>query len=75
MVFEKVREIICDQLDLEDDQVTMDSTMTHELGADSLDILDLLASLEEEFEIDLPEEDVESLQTVGELVDYITKKI
>lgn len=73
MVFEKVREIICDQLDLEDDQVTMDSTMTHELGADSLDILDLLTSLEEEFEIDMPEDEVENLQTVGELVDYISK--
>jgi len=75
MVFEKVREIICDQLDLEDDQVTMDSTMTQELGADSLDILDLLTSMEEEFEIDMPEEEVESMQTVGELVDYIKGKI
>lgn len=55
MVFEKVREILCDQLDIEEDQVTMESSITEDLGADSLDVVDLVMSLEEEFDTEIPD--------------------
>ena len=55
MVFEKVREIICDQLDVAEDDVTMESNIADDLGADSLDVVDLVMSLEEEFDAEFPE--------------------
>ena len=54
MVFEKVREIICDQLDVAEDDVTMESNIADDLGADSLDVVDLVMSLEEEFDAEFP---------------------
>lgn len=54
MVFEKVRAILCDQLDVDEDKVTMDSSITEDLGADSLDLVDLVMSLEEEFDVEIP---------------------
>ena len=56
MVFEKVREILCDQLDLEEDNVTMDSDIIEDFEADSLDVVDLVMSLEDEFSIEIPDE-------------------
>ena len=64
MVFEKVREIICDQLDVAEDDVTMESNIADDLGADSLDVVDLVMSLEEEFDAEFPDEDIESIKTV-----------
>ena len=61
MVFEKVREIICDQLDVAEDDVTMESNIADDLGADSLDVVDLVMSLEEEFDAEFPDEDIESM--------------
>lgn len=75
MVFEKVRDIICDQLDVEEDQVTMEAVITDDLGADSLDIVDLVMSFEEEFDMEFPDEDVENVKTVGDVVKYIEEKI
>lgn len=74
MVFEKVREILCDQLDIEEDQVTMESSITEDLGADSLDVVDLVMSLEEEFDTEIPDEEVENIKTVGDIVKYIEDK-
>ena len=71
MVFEKVREILCDQLDVEEDNVTMSSSLTDDLGADSLDLVDLVMTLEEEFDIEIPDEDAENVKTVGDIVKYI----
>ena len=71
MVFEKIREILCDQLDLEEDKVTMESSIVDDLGADSLDVVDLIMSLEEEFDIEIPDEEIENIKLVGDLVKYI----
>lgn len=71
MVFEKVREILCQQLDVEEAQVTMEANISDDLGADSLDIVDLLMSIEDEFDIEVPDEDIENVKTVGDLVRYI----
>ncbi len=71
MVFEKIREILCDQLDLEEDKVTMESSIVDDLGADSLDVVDLIMSLEEEFDVEIPDEEIENIKLVGDLVRYI----
>lgn len=71
MVFEKVRNILAEQLEVEQDKITMDSMIADDLGADSLDVVDLLMSLEDEFEIEIPDEEIENIKTVGNLVNYI----
>lgn len=71
MVFEKVRALICDQLELEEDTVTMDSVLLEDLGADSLDLVDLVMSFEDEFEMEVPDEELENLKTVGDIVKFI----
>ena len=71
MVFEKVRNIICEQLDLDEDKVTIDSSIVDDLGADSLDVVDMLMSIEEEFDIEIPDEEIESIKVIGDLVKYI----
>lgn len=71
MVLEKVKMILADQLEVEEDTITADTDIQDDLGADSLDIVDLIMSLEDEFEIEVPDEDIEKLRTVGALVSYI----
>jgi acyl carrier protein len=71
MVFEKIRQILCDQLDIEESQVTMESNIAEDLGADSLDVVDLIMSIEDEFEIEVPDDNVESIKTVGDVVNFI----
>jgi acyl carrier protein len=75
MVFEKVKEMLCEQLDVEEDKVTADSSIVDDLGADSLDVVDLVMSLEEEFDLEIPDEDVENMKTVGDMVKYIEGKL
>ena len=75
MVFEKVSKILCDQLDLEESQVTMESVIADDLGADSLDVVDLVMSIEEEFDIEFPDEEVENVKTVGDMVRYIETRV
>jgi acyl carrier protein len=75
MVFEKVKEILCEQLDVEEDKVTVEASIVDDLGADSLDVVDLVMSLEEEFDIEIPDEDVENIKSVGDMVKYIEGKI
>ena len=70
-VFEKVKKILCDQLDLEEEQVTEEAEVIEDPGADSLDIVDLVMTLEEEFDTEIPDEDIENLKTVGDIVKYI----
>lgn len=71
MVFEKVRDILVDQLDVEEEKVTMEASVTEDLGADSLDFVDLVMSLEEEFDVEIPDDQVENIKTVGDIVKYI----
>ena len=71
MVFEKIREILCQQLDIEEDAVTMESSIMEDLNADSLDVVDLLMTMEDEFDIEVPDEDVEKMKTAGDLVKYV----
>lgn len=71
MVLEKVKAILSEQFDVEEDSITPDTNIADDLGADSLDVVDLLMSIEDEFEIEIPDEEVENLKTVGELVRYI----
>ena len=71
MVFEKIRQILCDQLDVEEDDVTMESNIAEDLGADSLDVVDLVMSIEDEFEIEVPDDQVENIKTVADVVSYI----
>ncbi len=71
MIFDKVKEILVDQLDVEDEKVTMEASIIDDLGADSLDLVDLVMSLEEEFDVEIPDEQVENIKTVSDIVKYI----
>ena len=73
-IFEQVKKILCDQLDLDEEQVTEDSEVIDDLGADSLDIVDLVMTLEEGFDTEIPDEDIENLRTVGDIVKYIEER-
>lgn len=74
-IFEKVKDLIADQLDVDDkDGITLDSSITDDLGADSLDVVDLVMALEDEFSVEIPEDQVENIKTVGDIVKYIEDK-
>lgn len=72
MVFDKVKAIIVDQLGVDEDAVTMESSFLEDLGADSLDIVELIMALEEEFDLEIPDEEAEKITTVGDAVNYIS---
>ena len=74
MVFEKVQALLSEQFDVEEDSITLESSITEDLGADSLDVVDLLMSIEDEFEVEVPDSEVENIKTVGDLVKYIEDK-
>ena len=74
MVFDKVKSIIVEQLDADEAEVTRDATIQDDLGADSLDVVDLVMSIEESFDIEIPDEEVEGIKTVGDIVKYIESK-
>lgn len=67
----KVREIIVDELGVEADKVTLEASFVDDLGADSLDTVELVMAFEEEFGMDIPDEDAEQMRTVGDAVSYI----
>ena len=58
-------------VDIEEDDITMDSKIADDLGADSLDVVDLIMAIEDEFEVEIPDEDIENIKTVGDVVNYI----
>jgi len=74
-VFDKVKEIIVEQLGVVDTSVTMEASFIDDLGADSLDIVELIMALEEEFDIEIPDSDAEKVVTVGDVVDYIKENV
>ena len=71
MVFEKLREIISEQLEISEELITMESNLMEDFDADSLDLVDLVMSVEDEFDVEVPEEAVENLKTVGDVVNFI----
>ncbi len=73
-VEERVKKIIAEQLGVEEDEVTPEASFVEDLGADSLDTVELVMALEEEFEIEIPDEDAEKILTVGKALDYIKDK-
>jgi acyl carrier protein len=70
-VFEKVKKTIVEQLGVDEDEVTLDASITDDLGADSLDQVELVMALETEFNLDIPDEEAEKIKTVGDAVRYI----
>ena len=70
-IFEKIKEIIVEQLGVAENTVTMEASFIDDLGADSLDIVELIMSLEEEFDMEIPDADAEKIVTVNDVVEYI----
>jgi acyl carrier protein len=70
-VFDRVKQLILDQLDVDGDEITPDARFIDDLGADSLDIVELIMAIEEEFELEIPDEHAERIATVGDAVAYI----
>ncbi len=71
MVFDKVKKILCEQFEVEEDKITEDTSLIDDLGADSLDLVDLVMSFEDEFGVEMPDEDIEGIKTVGDVVKFI----
>jgi len=71
----KVKEIVSDKLSIGEDQVTEEASFIDDLGADSLDTVELIMALEDEFELDIPDEEAEKLDTVGRAIDYVLEKV
>lgn len=71
MVLEKVRGILAHQFDVAADTITADTNIMEDLGADSLDVVDMLMSLEDEFDVEIPDEEIEKMRTVADVVSYI----
>lgn len=74
-VFEKIKETIIEQLGVAETAVTMEASFIDDLGADSLDIVELIMALEEEFDIEIPDSDAEKIVTVGDVVEYIKDNV
>ena len=74
-IAEKVKKIIVDKLGVEDDEVTPEASFTNDLGADSLDTVELIMEFEKEFDISIPDEDAEKIQTVGDAMNYLEGQI
>jgi acyl carrier protein len=72
-IAERVKQIVAEQLGVDEDQVTTEASFMEDLGADSLDTVELVMALEEEFDIEISDEDAEKIQTVQDAIDYITE--
>ena len=70
-IFEKVKEVIIDQLAVEDEAIKLETSFIDDLGADSLDIVELIMALEEEFDLQIPDSEAEKIASVGDVVEYI----
>lgn len=74
-ILARLKDIIIDRLDVEEEQITPEASFVEDLGADSLDIVELIMGIEEEFDIEIPDEDAEKLTTVGEAIAYAASKL
>ena len=72
--FDRVKKVVVEQLDVSEDEVTPDASFVEDLGADSLDVVELVMGLEEEFDVEIPDEDAEKIHTVQDAVNYIDSK-
>ena len=75
MIFDKVKSILAEQLDIDEDSITLESSIVDDLGADSLDIVDLVMSLEDEFDTEISDEAIEDIKTVGDIVHFIEENL
>ncbi len=75
MIFEKLKSLIIDQMGVPESSITLDASFEEDLGADSLDTFELIMGLEEAFDIEIPEEDLEGMKTVGDVVNYLQGKL
>lgn len=75
MVFEKLKSILSEQLDIDENSITPDSLLVEDLGADSLDAIDIVMSVEDEFKIEVPDEIIEKIETVGDILNYVENNI
>lgn len=71
MVLEKVKTILANQFDVDEETITAETNVMEDLGADSLDVVDMLMSLEDEFDVEIPDEEIEKMRTVADVVAYI----
>jgi len=74
-ILEKVKRIVIDRLGVEEDEVTLEASFKDDLGADSLDVVELVMELEDEFDMEISDEDAEKITTVGEVVEYIKSHV
>lgn len=74
-MFEKIKEIIADKLSISEDEITMDSAFLEDLNADSLDIVELIMALEDELDMEIPDEDAENFVTVGDVVNFVKSHV
>lgn len=74
-MFEKIREIIADKLSINENEITMDSAFLEDLNADSLDIVELIMALEDELDMEIPDEDAENFVTVGDVVRFVKSHV
>ncbi|MGD9559972.1 MAG: acyl carrier protein [Oscillospiraceae bacterium] len=75
MVFERIRQILSDQLDLDEEKITMESDIVEDLEADSLDVVDLVMTIEDEYGLEVPDDQIENFRLVGDVVRYIEENI
>ncbi len=74
-VFERIREYLADQLDIEPEKITPNSDIVNDFGADSLDVIDMITTLSDDFGVDIPDEDIENFHTVGDVVAYVEEHL
>jgi len=72
--FERVKKVLVEQLDVSEDEVTPAASIVDDLGADSLDVVEIIMGLEEEFDVEIPDEDAEKITTVQQIIDYVEEK-
>ena len=75
MTFEKIREIVVEQLSCDESKVTEETDLIKDLEADSLDAVEIIVAIEEQFDIEIPDEDDENFKTIGDIVDYVDEKL
>lgn len=75
MVFEKLKEILAEQLDVDANSITRESLLIEDLGVDSLDAIDIVMSVEDEFKLEVPDEIIEKIETVGDILNFIENNI
>lgn len=73
-MFEKIKEIVAEQLSCSEDEITMETSFKDDLGADSLDLFELVMALEEEYEVEIPSEDLATINTVEDVINYLKEK-